>query len=206
MGDQETEGTFGWSSEIDQLLAGWCDNAKCYEWMHTESFSLFDRRSKQFMITVNCLTAVAGASNMIAGGINLDGFQLAWVFGGISIAASTLNILQDKLGYQASSQLHKKLASDWATVTSKIEEVITIPYSGRKDCKTFLKYVKADINKATADGSSLIPKRIREECYEKFRLIPEFDIPDICGQMEHTRIFQVKPREDSFEKLAPLLP
>ena len=206
MGDQETEGTFGWSSEIDQLLAAWCDNAKCYEWMHTEAFSLFDRRSKQFMITVNCLTAVAGASNMIAGGINLDGFQLAWVFGGISIAASTLNILQDKLGYQASSQLHRKLASDWATVRSKIEEVITIPYSGRKDCKTFLKYVKADINKATADGSSLIPKRIREECYEKFRLIPDFDIPDICGQMEHTRIFQVKPpREDSFEKLVPLL-
>jgi len=205
MGDQETEGTFGWSSEIDQLLAAWCDNAKCYEWMHTEAFSLFDRRSKQFMITVNCLTAMAGASNMIAGGINLDGFQLAWVFGGISIAASTLNILQDKLGYQASSQLHRKLASDWATVRSKIEEVITIPYSGRKDCKTFLKYVKADINKATTDGSSLIPKRIREECYEKFRLIPEFDIPDICGQMEHTRIFQVKPQEDSFEKLVPLL-
>jgi hypothetical protein len=206
MGDQETEGTFGWSSEIDQLLASWCDNAKCYEWMHTEAFSLFDRRSKQFMITVNCLTAVAGASNMIAGGINLDGFQLAWVFGGISIAASTLNILQDKLGYQASSQLHRKLASDWATVRNKIEEVITIPYSGRKDCKTFLKYVKADINKATTDGSSLIPKRIREECYEKFRLIPEFDIPDICGQMEHTRTFQVKRQEDSFEKLAPLLP
>jgi len=205
MGDQETEGTFGWSSEIDQLLAAWCDNAKCYEWMHTEAFSLFDRRSKQFMITVNCLTAVAGASNMIAGGINLDGFQLAWVFGGISIAASTLNILQDKLGYQASSQLHRKLASDWATVRSKIEEVITIPYSGRKDCKTFLKYVKADINKATTDGSSLIPKRIREECYEKFRLIPEFDIPDICGQMEHTRVFQVKRQEDSFEKLVPLL-
>jgi len=205
MGDQEIEGTFGWSSEIDQLLAAWCDNAKCYEWMHTEAFSLFDRRSKQFMITVNCLTAVAGASNMIAGGINLDGFQLAWVFGGISIAASTLNILQDKLGYQASSQLHRKLASDWATVRSKIEEVITIPYSGRKDCKTFLKYVKADINKATTDGSSLIPKRIREECYEKFRLIPEFDIPDICGQMEHTRVFQVKRQEDSFEKLVPLL-
>jgi hypothetical protein len=61
--------------------------------------------------------------------------------------------------------------------------------------------VKADINKATTDGSSLIPKRIREECYEKFRLIPEFDIPDICGQMEHTRIFQAKPREDSLERL-----
>ena len=104
--DTDDGASFGWSSIIDKLLASWCDNAKCYEWMHTESFSLFNRRSKQFMITINCLTAIAGASNMIAGGITMDGFQFAWIFGGISIAASTLNILQDKLGYQASSQIY----------------------------------------------------------------------------------------------------
>ena len=187
--DTEEGASFGWSSTIDELLASWCDNAKCYEWMHNESFSLFNRRSKQFMITINTLTAVAGISNMIAGGITIDGFQFAWIFGGISIAASTLNILQDKLGYQASSQLHRKLASDWANIRSKIEEVITIPYTARKDCKTFLKYVKADLNKAITDGSSLIPKRIRQECYDKFSAISDFDVPDICGKMEHTRIF-----------------
>jgi hypothetical protein len=142
---------------------------------------------------------------MIAGGLNLDGFQLAWIFGGISIASSTLNILQDKLGYQASSQLHKKLASDWSSIVTKIEEVITIPYAGRKDCKTFLRYVKADLNKAIMDGSSLIPKRIRSECYEKFSSIPDFDIPDICGKMEHTRIFVSRPNQEDSSEQAELL-
>lgn len=194
---QETESvvvnTLNWSPNIDQMLATWCDNAKAFEWMHTEAFSLFDKRSRSFMITVNCLTAISGLSNVIAGGYNVNGFQLAWIFGGLSIAVSTLNILQDKLGYMASSNIHLKLASDWSSIKSKIEEVITIPYSGRRDCKTFLKYIRDDIGKATSGGNSIIPEHIRKECYEKFKDIQDFDLPDICGKVEHTKIFVSEP-------------
>jgi hypothetical protein len=70
-----------------------------------------------------------------------------------------------------------------------IEEVISIPYTARRDCKTFLKYVRLDINKATQEGSSIIPKDIRLACFDKFNRIERFEIPDICGKMEHTRIF-----------------
>ena len=187
---EDTSEIFGWSSEVDNLLAAWCDNAKAFEWMHTEAYSYFDARSKQFMIAINCLTAVSGLSNVIAGGAIIGSFQLSWVFGGISIAVSTLNILQDKLGYQTSSQIHRKLASDWNSVKAKIEEVISIPYSGRKDCKTFMRYIKTDINKASMDGNSLIPERIRDECYTKFKDVPNFDMPDICGEISHTKVLQ----------------
>ena len=189
MGDKtETESeTLAWSPSIDAMLAAWCDHAKCYEWMHTEAFSLYDARSKYFMITINTLTAVSGVSNILAGGYAVNGFQIAWIFGGISIAASTLNMLQDKLAYQTSSVIHKRLAAEWASIRTQLEEIITIPYSGRKDCKSFLKFVKTGINAAAAEGS-MIPKNIREACYEKFNNIDQFDIPDICGQMEHTRV------------------
>lgn len=189
MGDKtDTESdTLTWSPSIDAMLASWCDHAKCYEWMHTEAFSLYDARSKYFMIAINTLTAVSGVSNIITGGYSVNGFQIAWIFGGISIAASTLNMLQDKLAYQTSSVIHKRLAAEWASIRTQLEEIITIPYSGRKDCKSFLKFVKTGINAAAAEGS-MIPKHIREACYEKFNNIDQFDIPDICGQMEHTRV------------------
>ena len=186
---EEESAHLQWSPEIDKLLASWCDNAKCYEWMHAESFTVFDRKSKYFMISINSLTAISGISNVIAGGYTYGGFQIAWVFGGISILASTLNILHDKLGYQASSQLHKKLSSDWGNIRTKIEEMITIPYLGRRDCKTFLRYIKMDLHQAMNDGSALIPKDIRVACYEKFKSIEDFDIPDICGRLEHTRVY-----------------
>jgi hypothetical protein len=177
-----------WSPEIDRLLAKWCDHAKCYEWMHAEAYSLFDARARGFMIGINCLTAVSGISNVIVGGYSFDGFQISWVFGGISIFVSTLNILQDKLGYAAAALKHKGLAADWATIRTGIEEAIMIPYGSRKDCRTFLKFIKADINEAQKEGS-IIPEKIREECLAKFEAIRGFDIPDICGQVEHTSFY-----------------
>lgn len=185
----DTQPPVAWDSNIDTMLAEWCDNAKCYQWMHSEAHSFYEGRSKAFMITTNCLTAVAGLSNVISGGIQLDGFQLSWLFGGISIFISTLNILQEKLGYPQMSIVHKKLASDCAIIITKIEEVLTLPYSGRRDCKTFLKYIKADINQTNLEGNSIIPAHIKVSCYSRFKAIDNFHIPDICGDMEHTRVY-----------------
>ena len=178
-----------WDSSVDNLLASWCDNAKCFEWMHTESHSISSRKAKKFMISINLLTAFAGLSNVIAGSYNIDGFQISWIFGSISILVSTLNMLQDKLGYQQATLNHSKFANQWCVIRNKIEEVVSLPVSARRDCKTFLKYIKADINQASIDGNSLIPKEIRIACYEKFKNIANFDIPDICGNMEHTKVF-----------------
>jgi len=178
-----------WDKKIDTLLAKWCDEAKCFEWMHTESYTMCDTAVKYYIILSNCLTAFSGITNVIVGGYDYSGFQLAWIFGGISILISTLNILQDKLGFAQNGSTHKRLANSWAVLISKIEEVIVLPYSARQDCKTFLKYIKADISQAKLDGNSLIPKKIRDACYEKFKTIEAFNIPDMCGQMEHTLVF-----------------
>ena len=185
----ENSNTLQWSKEIDILLATWCDNAKCFEWMHGETSIDYLRRSKIFMIVINLLTALSGLSNIIAGNISINGFQLIWIFGSISIFTSTLNILQDKLAYQPLAESHRKFASQWSIIISKIEEIVALPFSSRKDCKTFLKYIKADINQVTIDGNNLIPKYMRDACYEKFKNIPEFELPEICGVLTHTKIY-----------------
>jgi len=178
-----------WSKEIDVLLATWCDNAKCFEWMHGETSIDYQRRSKIFMVVINILTAVCGLSNIIAGNININGFQLIWVFGSVSILTSTLNILQDKLAYSSLGEAHRKFASQWSIIISKIEEIVALPPSGRRDCKTFLRYIKADINQVTLDGNNLIPKNIRDACYEKFKNVPNFEMPEMVGVVSHTKIY-----------------
>jgi hypothetical protein len=180
-----------WNSSIDILLSKWCDNAKCFEWMHTECCDTNYIAARRFMISINVLTAIAGLSNVIAGNFTIPNsvFQVSWIFGGISIGISTLNMLQDKLGYQQVADLHKRYASQWALIISRIEEMIILPYNARRDCKTFLKMIKADINQVTSDGNSIINEKIRRACYEKFKRVKNFDIPEICGQMYHTVIF-----------------
>jgi hypothetical protein len=156
--------------------------------MHNEAYTACDKSAKTYMIAINCISAISGVSNIIVGGYTWNGFELAWVFGGLSILGSTLNILQDKLGFSQNSVLHKKLASSWTVLISKIEELLVLPYSARQDCKACLKFFKADMNQAKLEGNSLIPAEIRKACYDRFNTIQDFDIPNICGQLEHTRV------------------
>jgi hypothetical protein len=178
-----------WSPLIDTLLSSWCDHAKCFVWMHAQSHDICAKKTRSFMISTNVLTAFAGLANVIAGGITVNGFQTAWIFGGLSVLISTLNVLQDKLGYAQRSEQHRKLANQWDIIRSKIEEIIILPTNARKDCKSFLKYIKADINQASIDGNSLIQQEIKLNCYDKFKDIENFEIPEICGNMHHTKTF-----------------
>jgi hypothetical protein len=187
--DSTENSALQWTKEIDILLTSWCDNAKCFEWMHGETSIDYLKRSKIFMVIINLLTAVSGLSNIIAGNIIINGFQLIWIFGSVSILTSTLNILQDKLAYQPLAEAHRKFAAQWSIIISKIEEIVALPPNVRRDCKSFLKYIKADINQVTIDGNNLIPKNIRDACYEKFKNIPNFELPEMLGVATHTKSF-----------------
>jgi hypothetical protein len=178
-----------WSLSIEQMVARWGDQAKCFEWMHTEAYSQYSKKAKIIMITSNILTAVSGLSNVIAGGTTINGFQLAWAFGSLSILVSISNMLQDKLAYTTKAVDHQQFSVQWGTIRRKIEEELSIPPDDRKDCGTFLKYLRQDINMVSVAGNARIPESIRDACYEKFSKIPEFDLPDICGQVEHTRVY-----------------
>lgn len=181
-----------WNPGVEKMLASWCDESKCFEWMHTEAYSFFDKRARMLTIASNVLTAFSGISNIMAGGTSVNGFQLSWVFGTLSVVISITNMLQEKLGYLTKSVEHNHYATQWGAIRRKIEEQVSIPPESRKDCATFLKYLRVDINQVSVDGNSMIPERIRDECHEKFGKIQDFDLPDICGKVEHTRIY-VKP-------------
>jgi len=77
----------------------------------------------------------------------------------------------------------------WGVIRRKIEEEVSVPPESRKECGTFLKFLRQDINKVSMDGSAKIPEYIRDQCFEKFSKIPDFELPDICGQMSHTKVY-----------------
>ena len=186
-------GKLGWCASIENMLAKWCDQAKSFEWMHTECYSEFNTKSRAIMIASNILTAISGLTNVIAGGSIVNGFQLAWAFGSLSILVSITNMLQEKLEYGSKAIEHKQFSVQWGTIRRKIEEELSIPPESRKDCATFLKYLRQDINQVSISGNTQIPEHIRDACYEKFSKIPDFDLPGICGQIEHTQVYITVP-------------
>jgi len=203
--DQQQESpNLQWSGQLDLLLANWCDQAKCFEWMHNESYSMFNNSTQRFIISITILSAISGTSNIIAGSSEIGGFKIAWFFGALSILTSLGNVLQDKLAYAQSAQAHKIYCGNWGQIRRKIESELILPYNSRKDAASFLKMVRTDIDQVSNDGASKIPKPIREACAKKFKDIPDFDMPDICGHVEHTQVFVPASRPLLQNSSAPL--
>lgn len=192
-----------WTKSVETMLARWCDQAKCFEWMHTQAFSMYDTRARIIMISSNVLTAVSGLSNVIAGGTTFNGISLAYVFGSLSIFVSVANMLQEKLAYGTSAIEHRQYSNSWGIIRRKIEEELSIPPESRKECGTFLNFLRQDINKVSVDGSAKIPEFIMDQCYEKFSKIKDFDLPDICGHLEHTKVYVKEDEEPLLRNKEP---
>lgn len=178
-----------WTRSIDEMLARWCDQAKCFEWMHATAASRFRKRGLVLSIASSSLTAIAGVSNVIVGSSEVNGVPLSWIFGGLSVAISISNMLQEKLAYTAQATEHRAAAKQWNVIARKIEEEVILPYASRKNCSSFLKIIREDMNRNSSDVTMDIPEDIRTACLDKFSIVPNFDIPDLCGHLEHTVVY-----------------
>ena len=191
----DTAAGLHWEPSIDRMLANWCDQSKSFEWMNTEAYSRYSVRSTSMSIAVNVAIALSGVANLIVGSAQLTNTLVppSTILGCISISISIVSMLEDKFDWITMANNFRQASIQWSNVTRKLEEQLAVPPSGRKDCSTFLKYIKQDINTVSATNY-MIPKDIRIKCNEKFGKIEHFDIPDICGQLEHTSVYVEEER------------
>ena len=186
----DTAAGLQWDHSIDHMLANWCDQSKSFEWMNTEAYSRYSVRSTSMSIAVNIAIALSGVANLIVGSVQIINTAVppSTILGCISIGISIVSMLENKFDWITMANNFRQASIQWSNVTRKLEEQLAVPPSGRKDCSTFLKYIKQDINAVSATNY-MIPKDIRVKCNEKFGTIPNFDVPDICGQLEHTSVY-----------------
>ena len=178
-----------WDGNIEHMLKSWEDQAKCFAWMHSEAQLEYARKAQKFMIFVTVLGSLSGLSNVIAGNYEIHGFQSSWIFGSLSIVLSMLTILQDKLGYQTLANDFKQYTLEWNVIIDNLREELTLDPRYRVNCATFLKMIRKARNKVDSEGSVKIPKHIRIKCLETFKNINDLDIPDICGQLEVSTVY-----------------
>lgn len=178
-----------WTVQIEKLLASWCDHAKCFVWMHSRAHDEAERAVRWYLWTFHILSTIAGLSNCITGDISIANFKIAWFFGGLTILLTSLSLLQEKLGLTERVINHRKLTLQALVIKMKLEEILSMPREARGDCKTFMKYIKSDINHSMVEKNAALPQHIRDACLAEFSKKTDFDIPDVCGQVEHTTIY-----------------
>jgi len=177
-----------WTPAIDRMLANWCDQSKSFNWMHGQAYSRYSKRSTAMNISTNIAISLVGIVNLALASSQIEPMTTSMVTGSVSVAIGIIKMIQEQFNWTSLAADYRNSAKKWDHVSRKIQEQVVLPYAGRKDCGTFLKYIKQDINEAS-DTNTLIPKDIRNNCNDKFGKIPDFDVPDICGQVEHTSVY-----------------
>ena len=177
-----------WTPAIDRMLANWCDQSKSFNWMHGQAYSRYSKRSTAMNISTNIAISLVGIVNLALASSQIEPMTTSMVTGSVSVAIGIIKMIQEQFNWTSLAADYRNSAKKWDHVSRKIQEQVVLPYAGRKDCGTFLKYIKQDINEAS-DTNTLIPKDIRIKCNDKFGKIPDFDVPDICGQVEHTLVY-----------------
>jgi hypothetical protein len=192
MSNEDVSPDLKWTDGIDKMLSEWCDESKCFQWMHSEAYSRYSRRATAMTISANVAISLSGIANLVLGATITDTTTISIVFGCVSIGIGVVNMVQQQFAWTDMANTFRTSANQWSNITRKIEEQLAIPPSGRKDCATFLKYIKQDMALVSV-YSSTIPKDIREKCHARFSAIPNFNVPDICGQLEHTAVYVAAP-------------
>ena len=182
----------GWTKEQERLMAEWSDIALCYRWIHDRSEKHFHSKTIWINLPVIILSTLGGTASFGVQSIfsSDSSKQLAsFVIGGISLMAGLLTTIGNYLRYAQLEESNRVASIAWGKFQRLIAVEIALHPNERIDSLDFLKICRADLDRLI-EQSPPIPVESIQLFEEQFGHIKDLKKPDICGSLEHTRIFE----------------
>ena len=70
--EAETQPGLQWNGTVDKMMADWCDQSKCFNWMHTQAYSRYSTRATAMAIGANITISLSGIANLVIGSTVFD--------------------------------------------------------------------------------------------------------------------------------------
>jgi len=181
--------TAPWTRGQEIVLERWADNAKCYLWMHEQAQARFHIIDNITMGIAVLITGACSLANTIISAGAVPGFTNSWIFGIVSIVQTGFMVGINKLGLGPRAMQHGQFANNWRDLKFQLEAELAKPIAYRADCNSFTNLVRKQMDQICSASDALIPLIIRNSCRTEFNNIPNFDLPEICGDLEHTQAY-----------------
>ena len=182
----------GWSKEQEVLMAEWSDLAMCYRWLHDKSEKHFHSKTLWINLPVIILSTVGGTANFGIQSAFSDPTTkqyASFAIGSISLFAGLLTTIGNYLRYAQLEESHRVASIAWGKFQRLIAVELALKPDDRIDSMDFLKICRADLDRLI-EQSPPIPEITIHMFEQHFGSIQGLKKPDICGALEHTRIFE----------------
>ena len=196
----ETEGTEGrvrkflngWTTEQERLMSEWSDIAMCYRWLHDHSEKIYHSKTLWINIPVIVLSTLGGTANFGIQSIFSDDTTkklASFAIGGVSLFAGLLTTINNYLRYPQLEESNRVASIAWGKFQRLIAVELSLHPDERMDSMDFLKVCRADLDRLIEQSPPIPPQAI--QLFEfRFGSIKELKKPDICGALEHTRVYE----------------
>ena len=173
-------------------MSEWSDLAMCYRWLHDKSEKYFHSKNLWINLPVIILTTLGGTANFGIQSLFSDDNSkkyASFAIGGISLFAGLLTTVGNYLRYAQLEESHRVASIAWGKFQRLIAVELAMNPDDRMDSLDFLKICRADLDRLI-EQSPPIPEITIKLFESKFGLITDLKKPDICGALEHTRVFE----------------
>ena len=182
----------GWSREQEVLMAEWSDLAMCYRWLHDKSEKHYHSKTLWINLPVIILSTLGGTANFGIQSLfddDLTKKYASFAIGGVSLFAGLLTTIGNYLRYAQMEESNRVASIAWGKFQRLIAVELALNPDDRIDSLDFLKICRADLDRLI-EQSPPIPEESIKLFEASFGLIADLKKPDICGALEHTRVFE----------------
>lgn len=192
----------GWTKEIEDLMAEWADNAKCFHLMHKQAEVHLSKKNTQIVFPVIFLSGITGIANFGLSSILGDDQQLQkyaqMAIGGVNFIAGLFTTVGNYYKFAQASEAHKAAALSWGKFMRLIQIELRLHPNERTDCMIFLKMCRTELDRLM-EQSPIIQDKIISQFKSKYKTNKDVRLPDIANGITATKVY-----EDKQSRLAKL--